>query len=114
METFVAFVKHLPLAITMSSSAILQQLVTPGFRAGVYAGNALWHSMAFANFTFRPEYMLKKLTTRKNLPETKATPGGDLWHQGEYVNVVKMLLVSHNRSQTCCVTSVRSTPATLH
>lgn len=62
-------------------SLVLEQLVTPGFRAGVYLGNALWHSSALLHFGFRPEFMLKKLSTRKGT-STEATEG-DAYTHGE-------------------------------
>lgn len=65
-------------------SDILRILVSPGFRTGVYAGNAVWHSMAFLNFTFRPQLMIEKLTNPA-LTKVKRTGAGDEYTQGEQV-----------------------------
>lgn len=61
-------------------SIVLEQLVTPGFRAGVYLGNALWHSSALLHFGFRPEFMLKKLSTRQK--DAIADSAGDAYVYG--------------------------------
>jgi hypothetical protein len=70
-------------------SVVLEQLVTPGFRAGVYLGNALWHSSALVHFGFRPEYMLQKLSTRK-VTSAEATEG-DAYVHGELVDLLLRL-----------------------
>lgn len=68
------------------SSSVLQILVTPGFRASTYLGNALWHTSAFFHFGLRPQYMMGKLSTRKLDVKTIETPEGDAWHHGEQLS----------------------------
>jgi hypothetical protein len=63
-------------------SDILRFLVSPGFRTSVYGGNAIWHLMAFLNFTFRPQLMIEKLTN-PSLTVSKRTGAGDEYTQGE-------------------------------
>lgn len=71
-------------------SEILRLLVTPGFRTGVYAGNAIWHSMAFLNFTFRPQLMIEKLTN-PTLTASKRTGAGDEYTQGKRI-IIKLFI----------------------
>lgn len=70
-------------------SDILRILVSPGFRTGVYAGNAIWHSMAFLNFTFRPKWMIEKLTNPALTKVSKKETSGDEYTQGEQFDLQK-------------------------
>ncbi|CEH11764.1 hypothetical protein CBOM_07164 [Ceraceosorus bombacis] len=61
-------------------SSIAAFFASPGFRAGLYAGNALWHTSAFIHFGFLPQKMMRKLSTRVKKVDTIETPEGDAWH----------------------------------
>lgn len=62
------------------SSNVLSFLISPGFRSAAYLGNALWHTSAAVHFGLFPEFMMKKLSTRKSDVKTIETPEGDSHH----------------------------------
>ncbi|KAH8803448.1 hypothetical protein F5884DRAFT_805575 [Xylogone sp. PMI_703] len=57
-------------------------LVQRAFLRALYTGNMLWHTSAFFHFTFRPKYIMRKLSHRRSstTPFIASTPEGDRWH----------------------------------
>ncbi|CAI6310232.1 unnamed protein product [Periconia digitata] len=60
----------------------------------LYAGNMLWHTSAFIHFSFRQEYIMRKISKRSKskLPTVSSLPEGDAWHHDimaylGYINV---------------------------
>ncbi|RYP53976.1 hypothetical protein DL768_001126 [Monosporascus sp. mg162] len=62
--------------------SMLSALMRPGLTQAIYAGNALWFTSAFFNFSFDQKAVMRSISRRATSADAKVrqSPEGDPWH----------------------------------